>query len=99
MVHHELKTPVQTDNASSSSSPVKKSLTDLNTLFQTCAAADWDGYKALPVKPESYQNAKRFLQTVDGAWPEPSVSADPDGEISLEWYRDPRLPFSVSIGP
>lgn len=78
---------------------VRKAASELADTFLDCFHADWDGYKALPVKADSYQNAKRFLESLGGVWPQPTVSADPDGEISLEWYRGRRMRFSVSIGP
>lgn len=32
-------------------------------------------------------------------FPQPEVSAEPDGHINLEWYRKPRRVVSVSIAP
>jgi hypothetical protein len=31
--------------------------------------------------------------------PEPEVSAEPDGEITFEWFAGPAQVFSVSVGP
>ena len=79
--------------------PARKTLVNLVDTFLDCFHTDWDGYDALAVGPQTYHNTRRFLETLTGAWPQPSVAADPDGEISLEWYRGPRMRFSVSIGP
>ena len=79
--------------------PIRKTIAELTDAFLDCYSPDWDGYKALAVKPQSYQNARRFLETLNGVLPQPSIGVDPDGEISLEWYRGPRLRFSLSIGP
>src|SRR5919108_1230469 len=77
----------------------RRTLINLEDTFLDCFRADWDGYDANAVGPKTYHNARRFLEALTGAWPPPSVAADPDGEISLEWYRGPRMRFSVSIGP
>lgn len=69
----------------------------IDTLLD-CFRTDWDGYDAFAVSPQTYHNARRFLEALTGAWPQPSVAADPDGEIALEWCRGPRMRFSVSIG-
>src|SRR5438552_1162348 len=79
--------------------PTRKSMVSLVDTLLDCLHPDWDGYSALPVRPETYQNARRFLECLGGVSPQPSISPEPDGEISFEWYRAPRLRFSVSIGP
>jgi len=77
----------------------RKSLASLTDTFLDCHRPDWDGYDALAVRPESYENARRFLESLGGLWPQPSVGVEPDGELAFEWFRGPRLRFSVSIGP
>jgi hypothetical protein len=59
---------------------------------------DWDGYGARPANMMAVDHALRFLRYVPAGLPDPDVSIDPDGEVSLEWYRAPRKTFSVSIG-
>jgi hypothetical protein len=79
--------------------PMRKTVAELVDTFLDCYHENWDGYDALPVNPRAFQNAGRFLDALNGLWPQPSVGVDPDGEMSLEWYRGPRLRFSISIGP
>ena len=43
--------------------------------------------------------AIRFVESLPLGFPQPAVSAEPDGHINLEWYRNPRRVISVSIGP
>lgn len=59
---------------------------------------NWDGYGASAINWESFKNALQFILNLPLEVPPPDVSVDPDGEISLEWYRNPRKIFSVSIG-
>jgi hypothetical protein len=42
--------------------------------------------------------AKRFIEALPANFPAPEVAVDPDGEVSLEWYRSTGRVFSVSIG-
>jgi hypothetical protein len=57
----------------------------------------WDGYSARPVDPGAMQYAFRLLSHLPVDMPAPEASVDPDGEVSLEWYRGPRKTFSVSV--
>ena len=76
----------------------KKSLYDLYDLLFECTESNWDGYGALPVDLDSFNEASRFIQILPTTIQEPEVSVDPDGEISFEWYLTPKKVFSVSIG-
>ena len=50
--------------------------------------------------PEEVKDtAIRFIQNLPLGFPQPEVSAEPDGHINLEWYRNPRRVISVSVGP
>lgn len=74
-------------------------LEQLYTTFTACREPGWDGYSAAPISYDAYIKAKQFVDTWPANLPLPEVSADPDGEVSLEWYRSPKRVFSVSIGP
>ena len=71
----------------------------LNEVLEDCAQSDWDAYGAEPVLFESYENAKRFARSLPFSFSSPDVSAEPDGEITFEWYSNPTRVFSVSVGP
>jgi hypothetical protein len=77
----------------------ERSTTDLGRLLAECAEPDWDAYGADPVDVRAVQWARRFIQSLPEDLPSPSVSADPDGEVSLSWEGDRKSNFSVSIGP
>ncbi len=75
-----------------------ESLQELYNLWGECSSENWDGYGAQPVDPDSFNEAERFIRALPTTVREPEVAVDPDGEISLEWYFEPRKVFSVSIG-
>jgi hypothetical protein len=50
----------------------------------------WDGYGALPIRPETLRNARAFLRLTAGyaeSLPIPEVSPHSNGTISLEWQH------------
>ncbi len=57
----------------------------------------WDGYDGLPVTIGTHYYARRFMFRLPEHLPLPELSADPDGAISMEWYRTPDWIFSISI--
>jgi hypothetical protein len=72
---------------------------DLCTIAEECSSADWDGYGAEPVVQDTYQWAYRFLEALPLGIPAPTIGAEPDGDITVEWYRAPHRTLSVSITP
>jgi hypothetical protein len=72
---------------------------ELATIAQECSSANWDGYGAAPVSEETFDQASAFLESLPLGTPAPSVGAEPDGHLTLEWYRSPRLTLSVSASP
>lgn len=76
----------------------KEVLRELNEVYEGTSSPDWDGYEAEPVTEDNYQAAITFLKALPEDFPAPEIAADPDGEISLEWYTDKTKTFSVSIG-
>ncbi len=59
----------------------------------------WDGHGALSIAEPTYNNAVHFVKSLaaNEFIPMPDVTADPDGEVSFEWYRDKNWSFSVSL--
>ena len=72
---------------------------ELHQVFQDCNQPNWDGYGAMPVSEDSHQLALKFLIALPLGMPIPSVGAEPDGQITLEWYRSARRTLSISISP
>lgn len=74
----------------------------LSELLQTakeCRDPNWDGYGATPVADITYQLAEQFLKALPLGIPAPTIGAEPDGHLTVEWYRSPRRTLSVSISP
>jgi hypothetical protein len=74
-------------------------IAQLKELLSEASDQGWDGYGAVPLDPLAYLYANRFLRTLPTTAPIPEVSADPDGEVSLDWDFGERKALTVSIGP
>lgn len=72
---------------------------DLYKTVEQCSSANWDGYGATPVTRETFMQACIFLEALPLGTTAPSVGAEPDGHLTLEWYRSSRRILSVSISP
>jgi hypothetical protein len=70
----------------------------LNEIYKECSVANWDGYQAVPVKKSLRKTVERFLDALPSTIPDPEISVDPDGEISLDWCSAPDKMFSISLG-
>ncbi|MGA7339893.1 MAG: hypothetical protein WBE72_17510 [Terracidiphilus sp.] len=81
------------------SSPAGQVLDELEEVRKEASREGWDGYGARPLNPLSYDFAIRFLNALPAAAPIPEISADPEGEVSLDWIFGERKALTVSIGP
>jgi hypothetical protein len=72
---------------------------ELAEIWEECRVPDWDGYNALPVTWQTYENARRFLLALPWGLPAPSLGAEPDGQITAEWHHSRRRTASISISP
>lgn len=71
-------------------------------LFQVandCRNRNWDGYDAEPLSDDAYKQAYFFIESLPVGTPAPTIGAEPDGDVTLEWHRSPRRTLSVSISP
>lgn len=69
----------------------------LRFLQREAGVEDWDGYGARPVDSRAIGQAKLLVDALPWAVPMPSVSADPDGEVSLSWDAASDAVFGVSV--
>lgn len=46
---------------------------------------------------ETYEKAKHFVTALPVGTPPPEISAEPDGEITFEWYAAPTRVFWISV--
>jgi hypothetical protein len=70
---------------------------ELGAVAEECGSPNWDGYGAAPVGKDAISKARLFLWTLPLGVPPPSVGAEPDGNITLEWHRSARRTLSVSV--
>lgn len=72
---------------------------ELATVWEECRAANWDGHEAVAVSQDTLRNAYSLLESLPIGFPAPSIGAEPDGHLTLEWYCSPRRTLSVSVSP
>jgi hypothetical protein len=77
----------------------KGTFQQLEEVFEECSSEGWDGERAKPISGEVMQCAKSFLRSFPLGIEAPEIGAEPDGAITLEWYRSPNRVISVSINP
>lgn len=70
---------------------------ELYATAEQCSIPNWDGYGAAAVTKETCLNAYRFLETLPLGTQPPTVGAEPDGSLTLEWYQSPRWTLSLSL--
>ncbi|MFH1421996.1 MAG: hypothetical protein ABIH42_04700 [Planctomycetota bacterium] len=71
----------------------------LYEVFDECSIRGWDGEDAEPISAETLQNAREILESFPLGIEPPEVGAEPDGAITLEWYKSPDRVISISINP
>ncbi|MGC1870471.1 MAG: hypothetical protein WA700_05890 [Acidobacteriaceae bacterium] len=76
---------------------VNDAIRELNDTYRECSTSDWDGYNAVPVSEWSFGFASSVLDALPLGTPAPSIGAEPDGHITLEWYKSPYRTLSVSV--
>lgn len=74
-------------------------LEELGEVWEECRHAGWDGYEALPVEAETLRGAYTLIESLPLGFPRPSIGAEPDGQLTLEWYKSPMRTLSVSVDP
>lgn len=72
---------------------------ELGTVWEECKGPNWDGFDALPVTHDTLRNAYTFLESLPLGCPRPSISAEPDGQLTVEWHQSKRRTLSVSVTP
>jgi hypothetical protein len=76
----------------------EQALTELDQVRSEASKDGWNGFGSKPLNPFAYVYARAFLNALPTTAPLPEVSADPDGEVALDWVFGPRKALTVSIG-
>jgi hypothetical protein len=72
---------------------------ELLRVSKECNEDNWDGYGAAPITEQTYLQACAFLDALPLGTPAPSIGAEPDGHLTLEWHQSARRTLSVSVSP
>ena len=77
----------------------QSALEELAEVWEECRRPGWDAYEALPVEQAALTAAYTLIDTLPLGFPRPSIGAEPDGHLTLEWRKAPRRILSVSVDP
>lgn len=73
--------------------PLRSAFENLDEIMETCSHENWDSYGAKIISDGAYREARRFIQSLPATFPQPNISPEPSGGITLEWYKDPNHVF------
>src|SRR5690348_13848275 len=65
------------------------SLQELAIVWEECRQPGWDGYDALAVEQETLRFTYGLIESLPLGFPRPSIGAEPDGQLTLEWRKSP----------
>ena len=71
---------------------------ELSQVWNECSVSNWDGEAAIAVSEAAFVNTYLLIRALPLGTALPSVGVEPDGYLTLEWYRHPRWVLSLSIG-
>ena len=77
----------------------RSALDELSEVWEECRKPGWDGHGALPVERATLTAAYCLIDSLPFGFPLPSIGAEPDGQLTVEWRKAPRRVLSVSIDP
>ncbi len=77
----------------------QEALEELWEVWSECRHADWNGYDSMPVEQETYSGAYSLIESLPLGFPSPSIGAEADGHLTLEWHKSPTRTLSVSVDP
>lgn len=73
-------------------------LSQLQALVTECAGFGWDASEAEPVSECAAIRAADFIRALPEGFPLPELAPEPDGSISLDWFRSRNRILSLSVG-
>ena len=74
-----------------------ETLNSLVEIYSKCYQEDWDGYGAFPINENTFKEALKFIELLPSSLPMPEITAEPGGEIGLEWRKGKRQIFVASV--
>ena len=70
---------------------------ELAVVYEETKTPNWDGHGALPVEQDVLRAAYCVIEALPLGFHLPSIGAEPDGAITLEWHKSIRRTLSVSV--
>lgn len=77
----------------------QESLEELAQVWEECKEPGWDGYDAVAVEQDTLREAYTLIDSLPLGFPRPTIGAEPDGQLTLEWRKSPSRMLSVSVDP
>jgi hypothetical protein len=77
--------------------PLDETLRSLARVYEECSVENWDGYNARPIREDAFFEAEKLIKMLPSTLPMPDIAPEPDGGISLEWYRGVRMLIAISL--
>lgn len=77
----------------------REAFDEVLAVANEASAVGWDGEGGLPVQDETVCHAQELLKALPLGTRAPSIGVEPDGFLTLEWYKSPTRVLSVSVGP
>ncbi len=77
----------------------QEALDELAEVWEECRHPGWDGHGALAVEQETLRGTYIIIDSLPLGFPRPSIGAEPDGQLTLEWHKSPTRTLSVSVDP
>jgi hypothetical protein len=78
--------------------PLEDAIELLTETFRECSISDWDGYGASPITTDAFAEARKFIELLPSSIKIPEILAEPTGEIAMEWRKENRRIFIISLG-
>lgn len=76
-----------------------EAIEELHEVWEECRTPDWDGYGAVAVEQQTYTSAYKLIDSLPLGFMRPTIGAEPDGQLTLEWRKSPARILSVSVDP
>lgn len=75
----------------------RRAYNELEQVYADCQEQGWDGYGALPITEATYRLTRKFMDALPLGLSAPAFGAEPDGQLTVEWYSSPRRILSISV--
>jgi hypothetical protein len=84
-------------SAVSIGSPLNKVVAEIKDVIAERSLHKEKGRNYAPLKQRAQQDAFRLANVIPLGFPPPMIGAEPDGDITFEWYKNPNWTLSVSV--